>query len=115
MHEVYTMVCVLCRETEESKKFSFKSLQLMCCKEVCHNNILTCFLQQFFMQEERERNDVAMYETVDDPSHTPAPYEEVREVKRSQDIQLTSNEAYGPILRENIQTTPNTAYGQVHL
>ena len=67
------------------------------------------------MQEERERNDVAMYETVDDPSHTPATYEEVREVKRSQDIQLTSNEAYGPILRENIQTTPNTAYGQVHL
>ena len=39
------MVCVLCRETEESKKFSFKSLQLMCCKEVCHN-ILTCFVQQ---------------------------------------------------------------------
>ena len=73
------------------------------------------FLRQFFTQEERERNEVAMYETVADPPHTPAPYEEVREVKRSQDIQLTSNEAYGPILRENIQTTPNTAYGQVHL
>ena len=77
--------------------------------------VFDLFLQQFFMQEERERNEVAMYETVNDPSHTPAPYEEVREVKRSQDIQLTSNEAYGPILRENIQTTPNTAYGQVHL
>ena len=58
------------------------------------------------MQEERERNEVAMYETVNDLPHTPAPYEEVREVKRSQDIQLTSNEAYGPLLRENIQTTP---------
>ena len=38
-----------------------------------------------------------------------------REVKRSQDIQLTSNEAYGPILRDNIQTSSNTAYGQVNL
>ena len=36
------MVCMyICRETEESKKFSFKSLQLMCCKEVCHN--IHCF------------------------------------------------------------------------
>ena len=75
------------------------------------DNVKICSGLQFFTQEERERIEVAMYETVNDPSHTPAPYEEVREVKRSQDIQLTSNEA----LRENIQTTPNTAYGQVHL
>ena len=106
VHEVYNV----CRETEESKKFSFKSLLQRGLPQ--YSLFLTCFLQQFFTQEER---GVAMYETVDDPSHTPAPYEEVREVKRSQDIQLTSNEAYGPILRENIQTTPITAYGQVHL
>ena len=45
-------------------------------------------------------------------------YEEVgaaREVKRSQDIQLISNEAYGPVQRRDIQTTQNTAYGQVQL
>ena len=45
-------------------------------------------------------------------------YEEVgvaREVKRSQDIQLTSNEAYGPVQSRDIQTTQNTAYGQVQL
>ena len=40
VHEVYYYYGVhVCRETEESKKFSFKSLQLMCCKEVCQNNI----------------------------------------------------------------------------
>ena len=52
------------------------------------------------------------------PLPPPVTYEEVgvtREVKRSQDIQLTSNEAYGPILKGNIQTSPNTAYGQVNL
>ena len=46
-------------------------------------------------------------------------YEEVgvaREVnKRSQDIQLASNEAYGPVQSRDIQTTQNTAYGQVQL
>ena len=45
-------------------------------------------------------------------------YEEVgvaREVKRSQDIQLTSNEAYGPVQSRDIQTSQNTAYGQVQL
>ena len=46
-------------------------------------------------------------------------YEEVgvaREVnKGSQDIQLTSNEAYGPVQSRDIQTTQNTAYGQVQL
>ena len=45
-------------------------------------------------------------------------YEEVgvaREVKRSQDIQLTSNKAYGPVQSRDIQTTQNTAYGQVQL
>ena len=69
---------------------------------------------------EKEQQQAAMYEIVDPPSSTqpPVTYEEVgvaREVKRSQDIQLTSNEAYGPILKDNIQTLPNTAYGQVHL
>ena len=45
-------------------------------------------------------------------------YEEVcvaGEVERSHDIQLTSNEAYGPIDKDNIQTSHNTAYGQVQL
>ena len=61
-----------------------------------------------------------MHETVDPPSstHIPAPYEEVgvvTEVKSSRDIQLTANEAYGPILKGTIQTTPNSAYGQVAL
>ena len=48
----------------------------------------------------------------------PVTYEEVgvtTEVKRSQDIQLTPNEAYGPIQKDNIQTSSNTAYGQVNL
>ena len=58
-----------------------------------------------------------MYETVDQPSstHIPAPYEEVGVVKSSRDIQLTANEAYGPILKGTIKTTPNSAYGQVAL
>ena len=63
---------------------------------------------------------LTMYETVDPPSstHIPAPYEEVGvaiKVKSSQGIQLTANEAYGPILKGTIQTTPNSAYGQVVL
>ena len=54
------------------------------------------------------------------PSSTPqaVTYEEVgvaREAKRSQAIQLTSNEAYGPVQSRDIQTTQNTAYGQVQL
>ena len=55
------------------------------------------------------------------PTPSPPPpvtYEEVgvaRKVKRSQDFQLTSNEAYGPIQKDNIHTSPNTAYQQVHL
>ena len=52
------------------------------------------------------------------PLPPPVTYEEVgvsREVKRSQDIQLTSNEAYGPIQKNNIQTSPNTAYEQVNM
>ena len=52
------------------------------------------------------------------PLPPPVTYEEVdvtREVKRSQDIQLTSNEAYGHIQKDNIQTSRNTAYGQVNL
>ena len=49
---------------------------------------------------------------------SPVTYEEVgvaREVKSSQDIQLTSNEAYGLTLQDNIPTSHNTAYGQVQL
>ena len=45
-----------------------------------------------------------------------ATYEEVGvagEVKRSHDIQLTSNEVYGHLNKNNIPTSPNTAYGQV--
>ena len=52
------------------------------------------------------------------PLPQPVTYEEVgvaREVKSSQDIQLTSNEAYGPVLKDNIPTSHNTAYGQVQL
>ena len=52
------------------------------------------------------------------PLPPPVTYEEVgvaREVKSSQDIQLTSNEAYGPTLQDNIPTSHNTAYGQVQL
>ena len=52
------------------------------------------------------------------PLPPPVTYEEVdvaREVKSSQDIQLTSNEAYGPINKDNVPTSHNTAYGQVQL
>ena len=46
------------------------------------------------------------------PPHPPSvTYEEVGEVKSSQDIHLTSNEAY----KDNIPTSHNTAYGQVQL
>ena len=48
----------------------------------------------------------------------PATYEDVGmagEVDKSHDIQLTSNEAYGPLHKTNILTTPNAAYGQVQL
>ena len=44
-------------------------------------------------------------------TNIPQPCEEVIEVKS---FQLTSNEAYGPIKSDSeINTTPNTAYGQV--
>ena len=52
------------------------------------------------------------------PLPPPVTYEDVgvaTEVKSSQDIQLTSNEAYGPTLQDNISTSHNTAYGQVQL
>ena len=50
------------------------------------------------------------------PPHPPSvTYEEVGEVKSSQDIHLTSNEAYGPVHKDNIPTSHNTAYGQVQL
>ena len=50
------------------------------------------------------------------PLPPPVTYEEVgvaREAKNSQDIQLISNEAYGPIHKGNTFTSHNT--GQVHL
>ena len=47
---------------------------------------------------------------------TQAMYEEVDEVRTSHDIQLTANEAYGPVQKSTIiQTSPNEAYGQVQL
>ena len=49
----------------------------------------------------------------------PLNYEEVgvvREVRSSKDIQLMSNEAYGPVQQSNnIHISPNTAYGHVNL
>ena len=42
-------------------------------------------------------------------------YEElgvVGEVKRSQEIQLIFNEAYGPVVKDSIQTSADCAYGQ---
>ena len=51
------------------------------------------------------------------PSSTEPMYEEVGvagEVKRSQDIELFFNEAYGPIVKDSIQTSVNSAYGQMH-
>ena len=46
------------------------------------------------------------------PLPPPVTYEEVgaaREVKSSEYIQLTPNEAYGPVLNDNIPTSHNTA------
>ena len=37
----------------------------------------------------------------------------VKEVKSSKDINVVYNEAYGPIRRDNVPTTPNTAYGKI--
>ena len=37
------------------------------------------------------------------------------EVSSTHNIQLTSNEAYAPLPKDNIHTTHNTAYGQVQL
>ena len=72
------------------------------------------------MQRREPQQEQVVYEVVDpQPSiQPPVTYEEVgvaREVKSSQDIQLTSNEAYGPINKDNVPTSRNTAYGQVHL
>ena len=52
------------------------------------------------------------------PLPLPVTYEDVgvaKEVKSPQDIQLTSNEAYGPVHKDNIPNSHNTAYGQVQL
>ena len=45
-----------------------------------------------------------------------ATYEEVGVAgEKSHDIQLTSNESYAPLHKDNIHTSSNTAYGQVQL
>ena len=72
------------------------------------------------MQRRETQQEQVVYEVVDPLSsiQPPVTYEVVgvaREVKSSQDIQLTSNEAYGPINKDNIPTSRNAAYGQVHL
>lgn len=49
------------------------------------------------------------------PTQLSVIYEEVdviRDVKTTQDIQLMSNEAYGPLHKDNVPTSPNDAYGQ---
>ena len=71
------------------------------------------------MQRRETQQEQIVYEVVDPLSsiQPPVTYEIVglaREVKSSQDILLTSNEAYGPI-HNNIPTSHNTAYGQVQL
>ena len=71
------------------------------------------------MQRRETQQEQVVYEVVDPLSsiQPPVTYEEVgvaREVKSSQDIQLASNEAYGPV-KDNIPTSRNTAYGQVQL
>ena len=50
------------------------------------------------------------------PTQLSVIYEEVdviRDVKTTQDVQLMSNEAYGPLHKDNVPTSPNAAYGQV--
>ena len=54
--------------------------------------------------------------TTPSPLPPPVTYEEVDVTrKRSHDNQLTSNESYVPIHKDNIHTSHNTAYGQVQL
>ena len=36
------------------------------------------------------------------------------EVKSSKEIQLIFNEAHGPVVKDSIQTSANSAYGQIH-
>ena len=50
------------------------------------------------------------------PSSTEHVYEEVGvagEVKRSHNIQTYFNEAYGPMVKDSILTSGNSAYGQI--
>ena len=68
---------------------------------------------------QRVRDRLSAPTSYSPPPHPPSvTYEEVdvaREVKSSQDIHLTSNEAYGPVHKDNIPTSHNTAYAQVQL
>ena len=67
----------------------------------------------------RVRDRLSDSHTSPSPPPPTVTYEEVGvapEVKRSQGIQLKSNEAYGPVQTgSQIHTTENTAYGQVQL
>ena len=67
----------------------------------------------------RVRGKLSGSTSLSSPPPPPAvTYEEVGmsgEVKSTHNIQLKSNEAYGPIHKDNIHTSPNTAYGQVQL
>ena len=50
------------------------------------------------------------------PSPPPAAtYEDVGVSGETHEIQLSSNEAYAPLHKDNIHTSRNTAYGQVQL
>ena len=53
------------------------------------------------------------------PSPPPLPpaatYEDVGVSGETHEIQLSSNEAYAPLRKDNIHTSRNTAYGQVQL
>ena len=92
----------------------------MCCRKVRIYTFLQVYVSIQNMQRRETQQEQVVYEVVDPLSsiQPPVTYEEVcvaREVKSSQDIQLTSNEAYGPINKDNIPTSHNTAYGRVHL
>ena len=68
--------------------------------------VMKLFLQQFYNSFSRRRKKRGMkWQCMRQLMIHHTHQFPMREVKRSQDIQLTSNEAYGPILRENIQTS----------